>query len=144
MDLHRELDQFFSRSENGHEVFAKFVEENNISEDGCVLVAEMQGSIVGFGQAKLEKHPPALKESEYGLILGFFVAEIHRRIGIGTELVKGIRKWFCEKGVRRIEVRHSTHNKMAARFWTDMGFRPYLRTLFMELQTDLADVDSGS
>ena len=116
MDMHQELDRIYTRSTDGHDVFAKFVDENISGEDSCVVVAQVQGNIVGYGQAKLEKYPPVLKEPEYGLILDFFVAETHRKIGIGRELVKEIRHWFREKGVRQIEVRHSTHNEMAARF----------------------------
>jgi hypothetical protein len=43
-----------------------------------------------------------------------------------------IRDWFRAQGIRRIEVRHSTFNAIAARFWPKMGFTPYLRTLFLE------------
>ena len=44
-----------------------------------------------------------------------------------------LRDWLRKKGVRRIEVRHSTFNEIAAGFWSKMGFIPYLQTLFVEL-----------
>jgi RimJ/RimL family protein N-acetyltransferase len=133
MDFHRARDPFFTRARNGSRLFAKFVEENIRNDAACVLVATVDARIVGYCQGMLEQHPPALAEPQHGQILDFMVTAEYRRTGIGGQMCKALCDWFCREGIRRIEVRHSTANEIAARFWPKMGFQPYLQTLFREL-----------
>jgi GNAT superfamily N-acetyltransferase len=133
MDLHRAKDPFFARAPNGSALFARFVEENIRNDAACVLVAVVEERIVGYCQGLLDRHPPAIAEPEYGQVLDFAVTAAQRGTGIGAQMFKELREWFRCEGVRRIEVRHSTFNDDAARFWPRMGFKPYLQTLFMEL-----------
>jgi ribosomal protein S18 acetylase RimI-like enzyme len=133
MDFHQARDPFFTRVHNGRRLFAKFVEENIRNEAVCVWVATVEGKIAGYCQGMLEQHPPVLAEPRYGQILDFMVAAEYRRAGIGEQLFKALCDWFRREGMRRIEVRHSTANESAARFWSKMGFQPYLQTLFRDL-----------
>ena len=133
MDFHQVRDPFFTRARNGSRLFAKFVEENLRNDAACVLVATVDGKIVGYCQGMLDQHPPALAEPQYGQILDFMVAAEYRRAGIGEQMFRTLCQWFRGEGMRRIEVRHSTANEIAARFWPKMGFQPYMQTLFREL-----------
>ena len=133
MDFHQTRDPFFTRSDSGSEIFAKFVQDNIRSDTACVLVATVEGKIVGYCQGMLDRHPPALRESDFGQILDFGVTAEHRRAGVGTQMLQALCDWFRQEGIRRIEVRHSTFNEIGARFWPKMGFTPYLETLFREL-----------
>jgi len=134
MDFHRELDPFFMRARNGADLFRRFVEQNVGNDAACVLVALVDGEVVGYCQGLLDHHPPALAEPDYGQVLDFMVTANHRHTGVGRQMFEALCKWFRKEGIRRIEVRHSTFNDLAARFWPRMGFKPYLQTLFMELQ----------
>jgi ribosomal protein S18 acetylase RimI-like enzyme len=133
MDFHRERDPFFTRSRNGSDIFGRFVTENIRNDAACVLVATVDGKIVGYCQGMLDRHPPALAESDFGQILDFGMTADYRRLGIGQQMFQALCEWFHREGIRRIEVRHSTYNEIGARFWPKMGFQPYLQTLFMEL-----------
>jgi ribosomal protein S18 acetylase RimI-like enzyme len=133
MDFHQARDPFFTRSRNGSGIFGRFIEENIRNDAACVLVATVDDKVVGYCQGMLDRHPPALAESDFGQILDFGVTAEHRRSGIGQEMLKELCDWFRREGICRIEVRHSTCNEIAARFWPKMGFQPYLQTLFREL-----------
>jgi len=133
MDFHRELDPFFTRARNGADLFRRFVEQNVGNDAACVLVAVVEDGIVGYCQGMIDHHPPALAEPDYGQVLDFMVTAGRRNTGIGRQMFETLREWFRKEGIRRIEVRHSTLNDLAAQFWPKMGFRPYLQTLFMEL-----------
>jgi ribosomal protein S18 acetylase RimI-like enzyme len=133
MDYHRTLDPFFTRARNGSDLFRRFLEQNLENDAACVLVAQVDDGIVGYCQGLLEHHPPALAEPDYGQVLDFMVTAAHRHTGIGSRMFETLCKWFRKEGVRRIEVRHSTHNDLATRFWPRMGFKPYLQALFMDL-----------
>jgi GNAT superfamily N-acetyltransferase len=133
MDFHKGLDPFFTRSADFDALFGRFALRNIRSTAACVLVAMVDGQIVGYCQSMRDRHPPSILEPEYGLILDFCVAPGYRRTGVGQQMFMAMREWFRKKGIRRIEVRHSTFNEVAARFWPKMGFTPYLRTLFLDL-----------
>ena len=133
MDFHQARDPFFTRSHNGSRIFARFVEENIRNDAACVLVAVVDGKIVGYCQGILDRHPPALAESDFGQILDFGVTAEFRRAGIGEKMLQALCEWFRREGIGRVEVRHSTRNEIGARFWPKMGFQPYLQTLFLEL-----------
>jgi trans-aconitate methyltransferase/ribosomal protein S18 acetylase RimI-like enzyme len=130
IDFHMKRDLFFTRADNSEEVFARFVEKNISSETACVYVATVGGTIVGYCQGTLEKHPPVLTEIDYGQILDFAVAADYRRAGVGEKLCRALQGWFVLKGMHRLEVRHSEFNEIASRFWQKMGFKPYMKSLF--------------
>jgi len=134
MDFHRERDPFFTRARNGSDLFRRFVEENVGNDAACVLVAVAEDGIVGYCQAMIDHHPEVVAEPDYGQILDFAVTASHRHTGIGSQMFEALCKWFRKEGLRRIEVRHSTCNDLAGQFWPKMGFQPYMRTLFMELE----------
>jgi ribosomal protein S18 acetylase RimI-like enzyme len=132
MDFHKKIDPFFRRAVNGEDVFSQFLERNINSETACVYVAIIDGKIVGYCQGMLEKHPPVLAETDYGHFMDFAVTAGYRRTGVGEKMCRALQDWFVLKGVHRIEVRHSEFNEISSRFWPKMGFKPYLKTLFME------------
>jgi GNAT superfamily N-acetyltransferase len=133
MDFHRVLDPFFTRSADFDALFRRFALRNIRSMAACVLVATADGQVVGYCQGMRDRHPPSVVEPEYGLILDFYVAAGYRGTGVSEQMFMAMREWFRKKGIQRIEVRHSTFNKIAAAFWPKMGFTPYLRTLFRDL-----------
>ncbi len=132
MDFHQVRDPFFTRSADFDAVFGRFVLRNMRSKTAYVLVATVDERVVGYCQGMLDRHPPSILQPEYGQILDLCVTAEYRRTGVGEQMFTALREWFREKGVRRIEVRHSTFNRIAARFWSKMGFTPYLRTLFLD------------
>lgn len=133
MDFHQARDPFFTRSDSGSKIFAQFVAENIRNDAACVLVATVDATIVGYCQGILDRHPPALAASDFGQVLDFGVTAEHRRAGIGERMFAALCEWFRREEIRRVEVRHSTHNEIGASFWPKMGFAPYLQTLFLEL-----------
>ncbi len=133
MDFHKELDAIFSRSATGHERFAEFLTSNMEKEDSCVLVAADEGHIVGYCQACISKYPPVLIKEKYVEIFDMAVTEKYQRQGIGRMIIDALRRWYADKDVDRIELKYLTSNKSAEEFWTKMGFKPYLKTAFLEI-----------
>jgi len=132
MDFHKRLDAIFSRSATGHEGFAEFLTSNMENEDSCVLVAADGEHIVGYCQACISKYPPVLVREKYVEIFDMAVTKKYQRQGIGRMIIDALRRWYADKDVDRIELKYLTANKSAEEFWTKMGFKPYLKTAFLE------------
>jgi len=136
MDFHKARDRIFSRSATGHEAFADYVKGHITSETSSIFVAEAGKNLVGYCIAFIEKYPPVLEMSEYGLVQDLGVTKKYQRRAIGQSLLEEARNWFSDKGIRRIEARVSKANKQSKAFWAKMGFTPYLETVFMETRQD--------
>ncbi len=93
-----------------------------------ILVAEHRrdgvvGVLVGRVMAD-ERYIPA----RMGFIEQVFVAEGHRRQGVGVRLVAEICRFFAERGVDDISLRYAVGNEGAVRFWAALGFAPRIVT----------------
>jgi len=90
----------------------------------CILVAEHhQDGVVGLLLGRVmvdERYTP----TRTGFIEQVFVAEGHRRQGVGVRLVAEICRFFAEQGVDDISLRYAVGNEGAVRFWTALGFAP--------------------
>ena len=98
---HAELDPVtFRPTSNGAEVYARFMEDRIADEDSRVLVAEADGSVVGYicggiAEIRAEMFEPL----RCGLISDLFVCDSHRRQGIGRDLVERLALWFRARDV---------------------------------------------
>ncbi|MHC4619221.1 MAG: GNAT family N-acetyltransferase [Planctomycetota bacterium] len=134
MDFHKALDPVFARSRGGHKAFAEYLRKEYIGGDRRrAWVAQAGREIVGLCMAVIEDNAPVLVLKQHGRIEGLVVTKKWRGKGIGEKLLRRARRWFREKGMSRVEVHHSAANDLAAAFYVRMGFRPYLKTLFLEL-----------
>ena len=134
MDFHKERDPIFSRSATGHEQFTEYLMKNIQNEDFYVFVADDDEDLIGYCMVKISTYPPVLEEQRYGEIENIAVSEKYRRSRVGERLLNEARKWYCEKGVHRVEAKVSKINKVSTGFWAKMGFTPYLETVFMEIE----------
>jgi len=133
MDFHKELDAFFSRSATGHDRFAEFLAGNIENKDSCVLIAADGEHIVGYCQACISKYPPVLIKEKYVEIFDMAVTKKYQQQGIGRMIIDALRLCYADKDVDRIELKYLTANKSAEKFWIRMGFKPYLKTAFLEI-----------
>lgn len=132
MDFHSDLDNFYARSKEGPGNFHKHLEGQIESDDATLLVAEDSGKIIGYAKIGISQYPPVFEVDKYGLISDVAVAKEYRRKGIGQALYIESTKWFAEKGVTRTELRIANVNNVARGFWSKMGFKPYMTTMFKE------------
>ena len=108
--------------------------KNIQNEDFYVVVAVDGEYLIGYCMAKISMYPPVLEEQRYGEIENIAVTEKYRRSRVGERLLDEVRKWYCDKGIHRIEAKVSRCNIVSTGFWAKMGFTPYLETVFMEIE----------
>ncbi|HEV2890177.1 MAG TPA: GNAT family N-acetyltransferase [Frankiaceae bacterium] len=93
------------------------------SEVARVLVAELDGEIVGMAQ--VSRTPPGLlSESTSITLAAMHVSDRHRRRGVGKALLTAAVAYAEEQGVEDVVVSVYPQHREANRFYARLGFAP--------------------
>ena len=133
MDFHRIRDEYFARSDEGHERFGEYARSNIESPEWLVMVAVEDEQVIGFSMGRIAAYPPVFKHSHYGFVADIVVNESYRGRGIGRQLFEHMLPWFREQGVFRVEIEVASTNEVSQAFWTRMGFREYMKKMIHEI-----------
>jgi GNAT superfamily N-acetyltransferase len=87
--------------------------------DNGIYIAELD-SIVGWIHVAIIQ---SLESNPYVEICGLVVAELHRGMGIGTQLVAKAESWAQEKGYNQIRVRTNILREETRKFYRQVGFQ---------------------
>ena len=132
MDYHKKLDSLFTRRENAHLNFEKYIKELIKSDNTQVLVALDKQDVVGYSISLIQFYPPVFKQRTYGLINDLAIKTTHRRKGLGEQMLSKMFQWFKSHELDRIELRVSVKNKIGYSFWKKQGFKDYQHTLYLK------------
>jgi len=132
MDLNKQYDERFTRSETGHDEFISFINDHAEDKDCHILVAEADENIVGYCVA-LIRPCMGLQIQRYGHICNLCVSSKYQNKGIGKKLLEETVDWFQQNGISRVEVCLAIANNSAEKFYTKMGFTSYVKTLCLEI-----------
>lgn len=92
-----------SLAEHGEEVADILAGKPSGTLPLVVLVAELDGAIVGFAEVGLRSHADGCDPSRLvGFLEGWYVDEEHRRRGIGRALLQAAEDWARSKGCREM------------------------------------------
>ncbi|USX11676.1 GNAT family N-acetyltransferase [Oxalobacteraceae bacterium OTU3CAMAD1] len=90
------------------------------SSTDLVLVAAIEDSIVGC--ISLHLLPLFHADGFLGRITSFVIDQQHRRLGVGSTLMRAASEWFSASGCVKIEVTSGDHRSDAHRFYEAQGF----------------------
>jgi GNAT superfamily N-acetyltransferase len=118
---------------------AEFLQRRLDELDGEILVAEVDGRVVGAVGAAVATAPDpgGVLRSVPTIDLGISVAEGWRGRGIGEALMRAAEAWAREQGIDRIILDLAVANDRARRFYERLGYRTY--GLLMRRELDGAD-----
>ncbi|RPJ08797.1 MAG: GNAT family N-acetyltransferase [Spirochaetaceae bacterium] len=133
MDYHALIDPFFTRSENGHESFRRYVTGEIPKDDSFLFVCIDNGLCIGYILGNKSTYPPVFKKSHYCQISDIAVLPKYRRKGIGEKFLACVKVWAKERELDRIELRVVASNQLAYSFYRKHGFKDYLHNLFLEI-----------
>lgn len=89
-----------------------------------VYVAEIDGQVVGYVLGVIvDLVPEMFTYDPSGFLADIFVAESHRRSGLGRDLVNALSAWFAEKNLAYFEWHAAAQNPTALAFWRALGGR---------------------
>lgn len=120
-------------SEAGTSYFKKMFEAG---ENGLVLVAEDQGTFVGYLAGKVSDMPSYRVKEGFAELTDMMLKPEYQGKGVGTKLVSTFKEWCTGKDIQRIAVSVFAKNLRAIEFYKKMGFLPYDITMEMSITNE--------
>ena len=135
--IHAEaLPHIFARTDGAlpQEYFESLLE----SETRRMLVAELDGRVVGYAVIERKEAPPyeAFVSRRVAYILDFGVAESHQRQGIGRRLFQACVLWAKDHGASAVELNVFAFNERAIRFYESLGMETLSLRMTMKLNKE--------
>jgi GNAT superfamily N-acetyltransferase len=94
-----------------------------VRKDALLLVAEINGEVVGSGYALLKKAAPYKKPEKYTYLGFMHVIPQKRGKGIIGNIIDGLVKWSHEKNIYEIQLDVYAENESAIRAYKKLGFK---------------------
>jgi GNAT superfamily N-acetyltransferase len=135
MRLHHEFDpQRFLSTEHPEDGYGRFLVSQLDDAESVVLVADVDGQVLGYVFAALE--PMSWKElrAACGFVHDVYVDESARRAGIAAMLMRAAIEWLEAHGAPRVVLQSASRNPGAQRLFESLGFRPTMVEMTLELE----------
>jgi len=126
MKYHEKLDKYYNINKDHSKICSKYVKKLIRSKNALVLVAEVNGKIVGTMYGSIKKRPPVMKVKKFGHLGDAFILKKYRKRGIGGKLTKELMKWFKSKRVEFVELEVDVRNKIGLKSWKRLGFKSFM------------------
>ena len=101
--------------------------------DVAVLVAELDGEVVGYVYGGLEGYDYMALRGPAGALYDIVVTPGHRRNGVGRVLLAAILDFLKSRGAPRVVLSTAEHNDEAQRLFARAGFRRTMIEMTAEL-----------
>ena len=134
VSYHEQRDNIFDKIVSADHMWGDYVYGSHTHDEKCqVLVAELDGFIVGYCVGRIEEKPPIYKEKVIGVVGNIAVKEGYKRQGIGEQLFTTIKGWFKSHSVDHIEIEAATSNPQSTSFWMKMGGREFIKRMELRI-----------
>ena len=104
-------------------------------QGAVVLVAEREGTVVGYVYATVEGRDWNALLDAHGELHDVWVDESARGTGVGALLLEELLRWMKAQGVPRVLLMTATQNAAAQRLFARLGWR----STMVEMTRELAD-----
>ncbi|MEM4298388.1 MAG: GNAT family N-acetyltransferase [Nitrososphaerota archaeon] len=100
------------------ELERRHIEKAGLTENALILIAEVEGKIVGVGELKRGE----FKKNKHTAELGIALLREYRGLGIGSLLLNEILAWAKEKGLEKVCLSVFSSNEPAIALYKRLGF----------------------
>jgi ribosomal protein S18 acetylase RimI-like enzyme len=99
------------------------------SPESTVVVAEIDGQLVGSGYAQIRKADLFLKHTHFAYLGFMYVKPAFRGKGINQLLLETVISWVKAKGISEIRLEVYDENVVAKNAYLKAGFKPLILTM---------------
>jgi ribosomal protein S18 acetylase RimI-like enzyme len=98
-----------------------------------VMVAEINGELVGSGYALIKEAKPYQKHTHYAYLGFMYVKPEYRGKGVNRAILEALQKWAISRNIREIRLEVYENNVIAKKAYEKAGFKGNLLEMRMEL-----------
>jgi GNAT superfamily N-acetyltransferase len=96
------------------------------SESVKLLVAEIEGIVVGSGYARIEKSKIFYKHLNYAYLGFMYVLPGYRGKGINRKIIEALQSWSLSKNINELRLEVYYDNMVALKAYKKFGFSNYI------------------
>jgi ribosomal protein S18 acetylase RimI-like enzyme len=124
MDYHKRISVLDNETvPEARDMWAKYFVKFVRSRLRKVIVAELDGEIIGFLLGEIQKRPPIFKTSRQAFVDSICVREKNRNQGIGSMMLNAFSKWAQEKKMPFIMLNVVVENDAAIGCYRKHGYK---------------------
>jgi ribosomal protein S18 acetylase RimI-like enzyme len=113
--------------------YASFISTQLEDADVAVLVADVNGHMIGYAYAAVEGYDYMALRGPAGVLHDIIVDPEQRSRGVGRLLLEAMLAFFRLRGVPRVVLSTAEQNEAAQRLFASMGFRRTMIEMTREL-----------
>jgi len=87
-----------------------------------LLVAELNGELIGSGYARIEEAKVYLKHPKHAYLGFMYIDPAHRGKGVNQKIITALKKWATEKNVYELRLQVYYDNLPAIKAYEKIGF----------------------
>lgn len=132
--MHHQFDpqRFMAARSGTHHGYASYLASQLSDPDVLVLVAEVDGAVVGYAYAASEGVDYMSLRGPAGVLHDVLVDPAQRGRGLGGLLLQAVLAHFRDHGVPRVVLSTAARNEGAQRLFARAGFRPTMTEMTRE------------
>lgn len=88
----------------------------------CVVVAEVEGKLLGSGYARIEDSKPYLTHDRHSYMGFMYTVPEHRGKGVNQKIIEALEQWALSQGVTEMRLEVYADNASAVRAYEKLGF----------------------
>jgi RimJ/RimL family protein N-acetyltransferase len=109
------------------------IEKMITASDVEIVIAELNGEIIGSGYARIENAKPYLQHQQHAY-LGFMYAHPDfRGKGINKKIIDALEKWCALQNITELRLDVYQNNESAIKAYEKVGFTKHMIAMRMEL-----------
>ncbi|HVE61396.1 MAG TPA: GNAT family N-acetyltransferase [Chitinophagaceae bacterium] len=98
-----------------------------------IVVAELNGEIIGSGYARIENSKPYLKHQKHAYLGFMYVAPEHRGKGVNQKIIESLKQWSLTQNINELRLEVYQDNHSAIKAYEKIGFAKHLIQMRMGL-----------
>lgn len=102
-----------------------------------LLVAEINGGLVGSGYARIETAKPYLAHTQYAYLGFMYVEPTHRGKGINKMVVAALKEWSLSKKITELRLEVYYNNTSAIHAYEKVGFTKHMIEMRLGFEDDI-------
>ena len=103
------------------------------ADDVCLLVAELDGLVVGSGYARIETSKLFHRHPQHAYLGFMYVRPEFRGRGINSRIIEALKKWSLSKQVFELRLEVYYGNLPAMKAYEKIGFKNYMMQMRLGL-----------